>query len=98
VINNLALLLQFFNVLEKAELRDGPNGRSAHFQRDPFASFWHKEFFGLQIGVKTSLRLSVGVRDVVARHGLLPRQVAYFWHKIKILSVLIDDPKNECVR
>ena len=77
-VHDFALLFQFFDVLVKAEFRDGADGRGAHFEREPFARFRHEEFFGLQVGVKTPTCLAVGVRDVVAGYRPLARQFTYF--------------------
>jgi hypothetical protein len=89
VIDNLAFLLQFFDVLVQTEFADGTDSRGAYFKGNPFACFRHEEFFGLKVWVETSFRLAIGVRNVITRDGLFAREVTYFWHNKKV-SVLVE--------
>ncbi len=83
VINNLAFFLQLFDVLVQAEFADGTDGRGTNLKGYPFARFRHEEFFGLEVGVKTSFRFAIRVRNVITRDGLFAREVTYFWHNKK---------------
>ncbi len=80
MVNDLAFLFEFFDVCVQTHLADGAEGRAAHFQGNPFARFRHEEFLRLQVRVETALRLAVGVRYMVARDRLFPRQITNFRH------------------
>jgi hypothetical protein len=80
VVDDLAFLFQFFDVGVQAHFADRADGCAAYFERDPFARFRHEELLRLQVRVETALRLAVGVRYVVARYRLFPRQITNFRH------------------
>jgi hypothetical protein len=84
VINDLPLLLQFFDVRIQTHLADGADGGSADFQRYPLTGFRHKKALRLQIGQEPTLGLAIGVRDVIARKRPFARQITYFWHDCSI--------------
>lgn len=88
VVNNLALLLQFFDILQQAKFADGAHGRSGYFQGYPFAGLRHKEFLRLKVGVKAAFRFAVGVRNVVSCNWLFARQITNFRHCFEVLNCL----------
>lgn len=80
VVNDLAFLFQFFDVRVQTHFADGADGCTADLEGHPFTRFRHEELLRLQVRVETALRLAVGVRYMVARDRLFPRQITNFRH------------------
>jgi hypothetical protein len=57
--DNLALLLQFFQIGMQPHLVDGTQRRGADLKRHPLPSLRHEKLLFLQVGEETALRLAV---------------------------------------
>jgi hypothetical protein len=73
----------FLHHIIQTPLIDGSDSISRNLQSDPFPFFGEEETFGLQIRQKPSLRLNIGVRNVVSTDGLFTCYLTYSSHYLK---------------
>ncbi len=76
-----------------AHLVDGAQTLGAYVQRDPTLLRRQPEALPLGVHPPPALGLDVGVRDGVARRGLLPEDVAAIWHPC---IVGVEGPSDTC--
>lgn len=76
-----AFAFQLLDVSQYPKLVDGTHSRSRDAQGYKFTGLRYKEFFLLNVGYETTLRLPVGVRNVVAADWLLTRKFTNFRHR-----------------
>ena len=76
-----AFAFQLLYVSVDTEFVDGPHRVRGNTQGNEFAGFRHEEFLLLNVGYETTLRLPVGVGNVVAADWLLTREFTNFRHR-----------------
>jgi len=77
-----ALGLQLLNVSVDTKLINGPHSGSRDTQGNKLTRLRYEELLLLNVGDKPTLRLPVGVGNVVAANWLLTREFANFGHRI----------------
>jgi len=83
-----AFAFQLLDVSVNTKLVDGAHGGSRNAQGDKLTRFGHEELLLLNVGHKTTLRLPVGVGNVVAADRLLTGEFTNFRHRYCKLSDL----------
>ena len=76
-----AFAFQLLYVCVDTKLIDGPHSTRGNAQGYEFTRFRYEELLLLNIGYKTTLRLPVGVGNVVAADRLLTREFTNFRHR-----------------
>ena len=73
-----AFAFQFLYVSVNTKLVDGTHSAGRNTKGYKLTSFWYEELLLLNVGYKTTLRLPVGVGNVVAADRLLTREFTNF--------------------